>query len=661
MHRRAAILAAGALAALAILVTAGLVGAASQAGRGRLLASTGAAAPSDPLDPLTADEIQTTFKVIEGSRRLARGTYFPLVKLDEPAKSPASWTPGTHFERRAYADVFDHGANQLYGAVVDLNTKQLVSWTPRPDAEPAVFLSEYATADALVHAYAPFKKAMRDRGIDPDDVYVDVWAPGDAPSSAAPGTRLIRTLAFYRGKLPNPYDRPIEGVVVTLDMNRDRVVDFVDSGARPVNTTSSGSATRERTGLKPLVVTQPDGPSFRIDGRNVAWQNWRFRVDYTPREGLVLHRIGYEQGGAVRPIIYRLAMSEIYVPYGLPDPNWVWRTAFDIGEYNLGQFAVAQEKNADVPENAVFFDSVLAGDTGSAGGSYALPHAVAMYERDGTSLWQRTDPTTFARDARFARELVVKAAYFIGNYTYEEEFVFHQDGSIDVHVNATATTLNQGVDTTADGNRYGQTVAPKIAAPNHQHFINFRIDFDVDGTDNRVAEVNVVSAPSTSGNAFTAQETPLATEQFRDAAPATSRSWVVESASKLNALGEPTAYALEPGDDGIPRQRPDFPALQRAPFAQHPFWVTLAKDAEQYAAGDYPNQGRAGSGLSAYDSAENVDGKDVVLWYSLALTHHPRVEDYPVMPTESLGFRIVPDGFFDADPALDAPDQAARG
>ena len=60
-----------------------------------------------------------------------------------------------------------------------------------------------------------------------------------------------------------------------------------------------------------------------------------------------------------------------------------------------GQFAVELEKNVDVPENAVFFDSVLAGDTGSNGGSYTLPHAIAMYERDGGSLWQRTDPTTF--------------------------------------------------------------------------------------------------------------------------------------------------------------------------------------------------------------------------------------------------------------------------
>ena len=325
---------------------------------------------------------------------------------------------------------------------------------------------------------------------------------------------------------------------------------------------------------------------------------------------------------ALRPIIYRMALSEIYVPYGTPDANWSWRSAFDVGEYNFGQFAVEQESNVDVPENAVFFDAVLAGDTGSSGGSYGLPHAVAMYERDAGSLWQRTDPTSFARDARLARELVVKAAYFIGNYTYEEEFVFRLDGSIDVHVNATGTTLNQGVETTAAGNRYGKTVAPNIAAPNHQHFLSFRIDFDVDGTDNRVLEETVVPAPSAPGNAFVAEETPLTTERPRDAAP--NRNWVIESASRVNALGEPTAYELEAGDSGVPQQRADFPALQRAPFAQHPLWVTRYRDGELYAAGDYPNQGRAGQGLSAYDNGESVDGKDAVIWYTLALTHHPR-------------------------------------
>lgn len=80
--------------------------------------------------------------------------------------------------------------------------------------------------------------------------------------------------------------------------------------------------------------------------------------------------------------------------------------------------------------------------------------------------------------------------------------------------------------------------------------------------------------------------------------------------------------------------------------------------AERYAGGDYPFQGVAGDGLTAYASpAENADGKDVVVWYTPAFTHVPHVEDYPVMTTESAHFRIEPDGFFDSNPALDAPGQ----
>ena len=57
-------------------------------------------------------------------------------------------------------------------------------------------------------------------------------------------------------------------------------------------------------------------------------------------------------------------------------------------------------------------------------------------------------------------------------------------------------------------------------------------------------------------------------------------------------------------------------------------------------------------------NSENVDGADVVVWYTIALTHHPRVEEYPVMPSDELGFQIAPDGFFDRNPALDAPEQS---
>ena len=645
------------LAAVAVLVTTGVVGAGStMVVRGHSVASASAAtAAANPLDPLTADEIQRTFVTIETARHLAPATFLPLVKLSEPPKSfMQGWSPGQAFPRKAFANVFDRSANALYEAVVDLKTNTLDSWTQKAGAQPAVYFREYADADALVRAYAPWKKAIRDRGIDPKDVYVDTWAGPDTSNAAPAGTRILKALAFYRGALPNPYDRPIEGVVVTMDMNKLKVVDFVDSGIRPVDTTTSGSSTTERTGLKPLVVQQPDGPSFTLDGRNVSWQGWHFRVDWSPREGVILDRIGYEQNGVVRSIINRMSLSEIYVPYALPDANWSWRSAFDIGEYNLGLYTVGRDTNVDVPENAVFFDEV-AGDTDTAGGSYEVPHGIAMFERDGGSLWDRLDPTFITRDARFARELVVTWAAAIGNYTYGVEYVFRMNGAINVNVNATGTTLNQGISSASQGNQNGTVLTPKIAAPGHQHFFAFRIDFDVDGTSNRVVEQNAMSTASPGGNAWKVQETPLGSEGSRDASSATVRSWRIESATKTNAVGEPTAYELEGSDTGVPYSSPTYPPLLQAPFAQHPFWVTRYKDGELYAGGDYPFQGSAGDGLTAYASSENVNAQDLVVWYTVTHTHIPHVEQYPVMTTESAHFHIAPDGFFDSNPALDAP------
>lgn len=43
--------------------------------------------------------------------------------------------------------------------------------------------------------------------------------------------------------------------------------------------------------LLPLQITQPLGPSFKVEGYNVTWDKWSFRVGFTPKEGLVLHTV----------------------------------------------------------------------------------------------------------------------------------------------------------------------------------------------------------------------------------------------------------------------------------------------------------------------------------------------------------------------------------
>lgn len=48
-------------------------------------------------------------------------------------------------------------------------------------------------------------------------------------------------------------------------------------------------------------------------------------------------------------------------------------------------------------------------------------------------------------------------------------------------------------------------------------------------------------------------------------------------------------------------------------------------------------------------------GADPVIWYSFGVTHLPRVEDFPIMPVETVGFMLKPYGFFTWNPTLDLP------
>src|SRR5690625_6378461 len=69
-----------------------------------------------------------------------------------------------------------------------------------------------------------------------------------------------------------------------------------------------------------------------------------------------------------------------------------------------------------------------------------------------------------------------------------------------------------------------------------------------------------------------------------------------------------------------------------------------------YAPGDYPNQKKGGGPdeLSKYaEQNRDIRNEDIVLWYNLGLHHYTRPEDFPVMPTTYIGFKLRPFGFFD--------------
>jgi primary-amine oxidase len=640
-----------------------------------------ARAAEHPLEPLAPSEIQAAFEVVQATfladQELPdQPLRFSMVVLAEPPKSfVLGWTPGTSFPRSALVQVLHYPSNRLWVAEVDLLAHALTKIELRPAGTQGQLTSEeFVAASDLIYAYEPFSQAIRKRGLEPSLTYIDVWAPGDAELdtsglSHGKDTRLARCIVFYRGadaaeQVPespqNPYDGPIEGIVITVDLNARKVIELVDTGVRPVISESGNASTSRR--LKPLTVTQPEGSDIQLHGHTVQWQRWKFYAALHPREGLVLYDVRFDD----RPIAYRLALSEIYVPYGMGDDTWLWRSAFDVGEYNAGMLAQALEVDRDVPENTQFLDAVFFSDIGvdesNPTGAIEYPATVGLYERDSGILWTRTDPTNVQRDTRMGRELVVTWNCWIGNYIYAFDWVFKLDGSIEVVVHLTGTTLNRGTDATPEAE------APKVgldadgvwvAAPNHQHFLSFRLDLDVDGTKNALMEMSAAHLPETGfKNAFGAVMKHIAQEGYRDADPFTARHWHIESADKTNKYGKPTSYALEPSTFAVPYSAEDFPGLLRAEFAKHPLWFTRYREGELYAAGEFPNQGQKSDGVGVYTTpAEPLHGDDVVLWYTTGFTHLSKPEDYPVMPSESIHFKLQPRGFFSANPALEIADQ----
>jgi Cu2+-containing amine oxidase len=112
-----------------------------------------------------------------------------------------------------------------------------------------------------------------------------------------------------------------------------------------------------------------------------------------------------------------------------------------------------------------------------------------LFERGGELLWRHREGTIV--DSRPARSLVLRWMATVGNYDYVFDWVFQQDGSIRGAVGATGIAEAKGVASRtvaddADGRdgAYGHFVSEHTVAPNHDHFFVYRLDLDVDGTNN---------------------------------------------------------------------------------------------------------------------------------------------------------------------------------
>ena len=626
-----------------------------------------ALAAAHPLDPLTADEIRVAAQVARADSRFASAQFASML-LNEPAKADVTaWQPSTTLPRQARLVVLTSAS--VFELVIDLTARRLVSATERKGVEPSVMMSEFEAAK-IVLTHPEFRAALAKRGVtDPEKVFCSPFTAGYFAIPEHAGKRIVKVGCYdLRRTTTNMWGWPIERLYAVVDLRERKVLSVADAGVVPIgdreqNFTEVAAGTL-RAARKPTVVAQPQGANVVINGNEISWGNWRFHARVDGRIGTVISVARWQDGARLRSVLYQGYVSEMFVPYMDADYGWYSRTYFDTGEYGAGTMATPLKPGIDCPAAAAFLPTTFGDDKGEP---ITTPNALCIFERGtGDPIWRHAEPLNQTYEGRANVELVVRMAAAVGNYDYLFDWVFNDAAEIEVRVGATGidalkgvTTRNMSDATAVADTRYGTLVAPNLVAVNHDHYFNFRLDLDVDGSGNSFNQdvYRQVTLPADSPRRSIYVVEPAIAASEKAAAINTGHEpskFRVMNESQTNEVGNAVSYEVLVANHAKLLLDPDDWPAKRAGFLQHDIWVTPYAPSERYAGGEYMFQSTGSDGLPVWTAGDRpIRNQDIVVWVNLGMHHLTRAEDLPVMPTIWHSFKLRPHNFFNRNPAID--------
>ncbi|WP_130908390.1 primary-amine oxidase [Pseudomonas sp. Sample_16] len=626
-----------------------------------------------PLNPLSAAEITAAVDIVKQSENYKPGFRFTEVSVKEPPKDQV-WNfvlTGQNVSQPRQASIVILDGKHVIEALVDLDSKQLKSWTPLQGAHGMVLLDDFATVQTAVETSPEYAQALAKRGI--TDVKKVVATPltvgyFDGKDGLAQDKRLLKIVSYLNVDDGNYWAHPIEGLVAIVDLEQKKLIKIEDDALIPVpmKPTPYDGRGRQAVAVKPLEIIEPEGKNYTISGNSIHWQNWDFHVRLDSRVGPILSTVTYDDKGKKRKIMYEGSLGGMIVPYGDPDVGWYFKAYLDSGDYGMGTLTSPIARGKDAPQNAVLLDATIADYTGAP---TAIPRAIAVFERYAGPEYKHQEMGQPNLSTE-RRELVVRWISTVGNYDYIFDWVFQQNGTLGIDAGATGIEAVKGVksrtmheDTAKEDTRYGTLLDHNIVGTTHQHIYNFRLDMDVDGEQNSLVEVNPVVLPNDRGGPRTSTmqtETRVITSEQQAAQkfdPSTVR--LLTNFSKENKVGNPVSYQLIPYAGGThPVAKganfgKDEWLYHRLSFMDKQLWVTQYNPEEKYPEGKYPNRSDKDSGLGQFtQDNQSIENTDNVVWLTTGTTHIARAEEWPIMPTEWVHVLLKPWNFFDETPTL---------
>jgi len=629
-----------------------------------------------PLDGLTGEEISRVVSILLQAKLTDDKSFFPLIELREPPKADVlAWKEGAPITRRAYVNF--KGTAGAREALVNITTGK-VEKVGKLAGEPMIMLEEFMSSMQVALDDKRFVAALAKRDLKPDGVFCLPLTAGNFLQQAEKGKRLMRVPCYQNPEGSNFYAKPIEGLFAEVDLNRRKVTQVVDEGVVPLPKQNWGYTEKEIEARGPL---KPEGnpvqivqsaPNFKVAGGGIAWDMWKFRVRADKRPGVVVSAIQAQEGDKWRSVLYQANLSEVFVPYQDPGKAWYWRTYMDSGEYGFGVFLSPLVSGVDCPTNAVFMPAVMHQDNGQP---VEIPNAICVFERNPAKpawrhyeIFAQSETAAVPAEGRPQTELVVRSASEVGNYDYLVDYVFHQNGSINIDVISTGLDAVKGVAskhmsdaTAARDTQHGSLIAPNLVAPNHDHYFNFRLDFDIDGQDNSFVHTSLnrgkVDQASLRKSLWVTSPKMIERElegrlRIDNAKPAL---YTVTNTNVQGVYGHHPAYAILPKDTVAygPYDYENDPPMKRNAYIGYSFWNTLYDQDKRYAGGKFAFASDGSDTLATWVKKNRpIKNKDVVTWYTIGFHHVPHTEDWPVMSGHQVGIELRPYNFFASNPAM---------
>jgi primary-amine oxidase len=597
-----------------------------------------------PLDPITPPEIERAVDILRHYVKPTKIRFKVVDLLEAPKASVLAWASGTNntFDRRARIYYHVVGSPNLWKAFVNITQKTVETRDELPNAQGPVDYWEWERVHDACNTHpkvlAEIEKLKLPAGA---KVVNDPWSFGTDNMNER--RRLFQCYMYIvlnddpeanHYSLPTPFSPVFDAHTLEL-LWIDRLALGSDAETnetqpwdpvKPVEYSASVLGDEYfRRDVKPLRVTQPEGPSFTVKGRNISWQKWTFHLGWNLREGPVLNNVTYDG----RSLFYRISMSEMTVPYGDPRTPYHRKQAFDLGDSGFGLTSNTLTLGCDCLGHIRYFDGWR---TSQDGHPVLMKNVICMHEVDQGIGWKHTNFRNNQSSVTRDRQLVIQCTATVANYEYILAFILDQGANLHIEVKATGIVstmpTRQGVH-----HEWGTVVAPGVMAANHQHLFNVRIDPAIDGQRNTVVYedcIPVTDDPALDpfGCAFRALKTTVKQPGAYDLDLPKSRVYKIINPKKINRVsGQPVGYKLHAIPSQMMMMGKDTFNYKRGVFASRPIWVTKYRDDELYAAGEFTNQSREDSGLAVWSAREeSVENEDVVLWHTFGLTHVTRPE-----------------------------------